>query len=331
MLMNPRFMYFFSMLLLSLMIVISSNSWFSAWIGLELNILSFIPILMTKNNQQLTEASLKYFLTQALASIVFIFSALFSLTFSSPFIIMLMMSLLLKLGSSPFHMWFPVVAEGLSWNKFLILATVQKISPLLLLTFISFTYTKIILTAALLSGITGGVGGFNLNLLRSMMAFSSINHMGWLLLALIINNSMMWIYFGIYIIILSSIVQMFSYYQLTSVPQINSSLSLNPMIKLICFMNMFSLSGLPPFLGFVPKWLIIKNASAMMMIITLMGLIVSTLITLYYYMRISFNSNLLYSKSMWNKKLNFKMNIFNIFLSSVSIFGMFLCNWIYFL
>nr|YP_010579429.1 NADH dehydrogenase subunit 2 [Lepidurus couesii]UNY33511.1 NADH dehydrogenase subunit 2 [Lepidurus couesii] len=333
MLINPRFLCFFSLLMLSLMIVVSSNSWFSAWIGLELNLLSFIPIVMTKNNQQLTEAGLKYFLIQALASVIFMLSALFSLfcfnESSHSIIVILMMSLLLKLGASPFHMWFPIVAEGLSWNKFFILATTQKINPLLLLSTMPLAHNKFILLIAILSGIVGGLGGFNLNLLRSMMAFSSINHIGWLLFASLINNSLMWIYFFVYTIILFSVAQLFSLYQLTSMTQINSNHSLNPVIKLLFFFNMFSLGGLPPFLGFLPKWLIIKNTSAMVMITSLMVLILSTLITLYYYLRISFNSNLLYSKITWSKKLNFKLTPPAILLSFISIFGLFLCNWFY--
>nr|UNY33498.1 NADH dehydrogenase subunit 2 [Lepidurus apus apus] len=333
MLINPRFLCFFSLLLLSLMIVISSNSWFSAWVGLELNLLSFIPIMVTKNNQQLTEAGLKYFLIQALASVVFMFSALFSLfcfnNSSYLIIIILMMSLLLKLGAAPFHMWFPVVAEGLSWDKFLILSTIQKINPLLLLMMIPLTHSKLILLAAMLSGVVGGLGGFNLNLLRSMMAFSSINHIGWLLLASLINNLVMWIYFFVYVIILSSVTSLFNLYQLTSVPQINSNHSLNPLIKLLLSLNMFSLGGLPPFLGFLPKWFIIKNASTTMMIFSVMILIISTLMTLYYYLRISFNSNLLYSKIMWNKKLTFKLTNPIMLLSFVSVFGLILCNWSY--
>nr|YP_009689591.1 NADH dehydrogenase subunit 2 [Lepidurus arcticus]QCZ36036.1 NADH dehydrogenase subunit 2 [Lepidurus arcticus] len=333
MLINPRFLCFFSLLMLSLSIVISSNSWFSAWVGLELNLLSFIPIMMTKNNQQLTEAGLKYFLIQALASVIFMFSALFSLFYfnysSHSIIIILMMSLLLKLGASPFHMWFPAVAEGLSWNKFFILATIQKINPLLLLSTIPFTPAKFILLTAMLSGLVGSLGGFNLNLLRSMMAFSSINHIGWLLFASLLNNSLMWIYFFVYVIILSSMAQLFNLYQLTSMSQINSNHSLSPGVKLLLFLNMFSLGGLPPFLGFLPKWLIIKNASAIMMIASLMVLILSTLITLYYYLRISFSSNLLYSKITWTKKLNFKLAPMVICSSYISIFGLLLCNWFY--
>nr|YP_009045939.1 NADH dehydrogenase subunit 2 [Triops australiensis]CDR98435.1 NADH dehydrogenase subunit 2 [Triops australiensis] len=325
---NPRSICFFSLLILSTMIVISSNSWFCSWIGLELNVLSFIPIILNKNNQQLTEASVKYFLIQALASVIFLSNAIMNSFYflnSILFICLITVSLLLKLGASPFHMWFPMVAEGLPWNKFLILATIQKINPLLLLSIISWN-NNLILIAALFSSMVGALGGLNISLLRSMMAFSSINHIGWLLMASMISNYMMWLYFIIYTLILLPITQSFNNLNLIHLNQMTSSNNFNSLNKSLVIFNMLSLGGLPPFLGFLPKWIIIKSACSMFMISSIIILIMSTLITLYYYIRISYNSMLI-SNNLWSKNSNYKIKFSTKFMSFISMFGLMFSNW----
>jgi NADH-ubiquinone oxidoreductase chain 2 len=95
------------------LIAISASSWLGAWIGLEINLLSFIPLMSDKFNQFSTEAALKYFLTQALASSILLFGVLYlgisnQLTFSSSLEetslnILLSSTLLLKMGAAPFH------------------------------------------------------------------------------------------------------------------------------------------------------------------------------------------------------------------------------------
>ncbi|KAG7168731.1 Cytochrome c oxidase subunit 1-like 14, partial [Homarus americanus] len=74
---------------------------------LELNLLSFIPLIITKNNQYSSESALKYFLIQALGSAIIIFSASIILISPSVAPLCLALALLLKLGAAPFHFWFP--------------------------------------------------------------------------------------------------------------------------------------------------------------------------------------------------------------------------------
>jgi NADH-ubiquinone oxidoreductase chain 2 len=87
-------------------------------------LLSFIPLIIDTNNLLSTEASLKYFLTQALASAIFLFRSIFFIlqlnifsiiNLNSNFITLaILSSLLLKSGAAPFHFWFPGVIEGLN-------------------------------------------------------------------------------------------------------------------------------------------------------------------------------------------------------------------------
>jgi NADH-ubiquinone oxidoreductase chain 2 len=71
--------------------------------GLELNLLSFIPLISSKNNQYSSEAALKYFLIQALGSSIIIISASFIMSSSELATTLFTVALLLKAGAAPFH------------------------------------------------------------------------------------------------------------------------------------------------------------------------------------------------------------------------------------
>jgi NADH-ubiquinone oxidoreductase chain 2 len=113
MLIHPTRLLFYITLIIGTLISISSTSWLGAWLGLEINLLSFIPLMADKHNQFSTEAALKYFLTQALASAILLFAVIcigltIHLTFSrilntDPLPIILSSTLILKIGAAPFH------------------------------------------------------------------------------------------------------------------------------------------------------------------------------------------------------------------------------------
>jgi NADH-ubiquinone oxidoreductase chain 2 len=92
-----------------ILISISSNSWLGAWIGLEINLISFIPLMSSQENIYTTEASLKYFLVQALASSSLLFLVVIKMLVSNTMITRRMHSyavitpLLMKIGAAPLH------------------------------------------------------------------------------------------------------------------------------------------------------------------------------------------------------------------------------------
>nr|YP_009864991.1 NADH dehydrogenase subunit 2 [Daldorfia horrida]QKE42629.1 NADH dehydrogenase subunit 2 [Daldorfia horrida] len=281
-------LFFFFSLLLGSILSISSSSWFGAWIGLELNLLSFIPLITIKMNSYMSEAALKYFLTQALASTVIIMSTsmfLFNSLLSSP---IMLMALLLKVGAAPFHFWFPQVMEGLLWPQTLILMSIQKLAPMFLISYLTtnLILVQIISISAILSALIGGFGGFNITKLRKIMAFSSINHMSWMLVAISINDMMWLLYFSFYVFISSSIVILFHFTQVFTINDLFNPNYPNPIPTLLIPLSLLSLGGLPPFTGFLPKWMMIQILVTNKMIITLSFLLFSALITLYFYLRI---------------------------------------------
>nr|YP_010430998.1 NADH dehydrogenase subunit 2 [Aedes vexans]USS60615.1 NADH dehydrogenase subunit 2 [Aedes vexans] len=330
---------FFIMLISGSLITISSNSWLGAWMGLEINLLSFIPLMNEgKKNLMTSESSLKYFLTQAFASSILLFAIiLMMLFFNSNWMmnnnfnnLLILSTLLLKSGAAPFHFWFPGVMEGLNWINGLILMTWQKIAPLMLISY-NLNY-NFFLISILLSMIIGSLGGLNQTSLRKLMAFSSINHLGWMLMAML-NNELLWFtYFILYSILSMSIVLMFNNFKLFHFNQIFNFSLMNPSIKFFMFLNLLSLGGLPPFLGFLPKWLVIQNLVEMNQMFLLFIAVCLTLITLYYYLRMSYSIYMLnYNKNSWMLSTSYNNSNMNLILTLnfISIMGLVIITLIY--
>nr|YP_010454756.1 NADH dehydrogenase subunit 2 [Paegniodes cupulatus]QZZ23945.1 NADH dehydrogenase subunit 2 [Paegniodes cupulatus] len=337
MLLHPTRILFYTTLFMGTIITISSSSWLGAWMGLEINLLSFIPLMSNKNNQFATEAALKYFLVQALASAFLLFGVIClslytQFTFSQfaafiPFNHIISSALMLKMGAAPFHFWFPGVMEGLNWINGLILMTWQKIAPLVL---ISYTLYSNLFTFSiiLLSSLAGSLGGFNQTSLRKIMAFSSINHLGWMLAATLLGTNYWATYFSFYAFLSFSIILLFNSYQISHINQIFSLPMTNQTLKLALFCNLLSLGGLPPFLGFLPKWIIIQGLVQMGLFPLVTSMVLLTLITLYFYIRMGYSAFMLtHSNPKWNNILPSSPTtqwLVNS-LMSLSLLGLLLC------
>nr|YP_010378540.1 NADH dehydrogenase subunit 2 [Hestinalis nama]QYC94736.1 NADH dehydrogenase subunit 2 [Hestinalis nama] len=324
---NSNKMFFLIILCFSTLISISSNSWLGCWIGLEINLLSFIPLISNPNNLLNSEASLKYFLTQSIASINFLFSILLSMLSLKNFMlndlisILINSSMLMKMGSLPFHFWFPNIMEGLSWLNCFILMTWQKITPMILLSYyfnMNFLFTMMILNV-----LVGTIGSFNQTSLRKLMAFSSINNLGWMLMALMISENLWMIYFTFYLFFVSFLCFMF---YITNIFYLNQlfNFNMNFLIKISIMINFLSLGGLPPFLGFFPKWLIINYLMTNNLIIITFIFLMTSLIMLFVYIRISYTSLMFYNIKLKWLKIFIKNNYLIIinFLSFISLLGM---------
>nr|QBF01177.1 NADH dehydrogenase subunit 2 [Stegana cyclostoma] len=322
------------------LITVTANSWLGAWMGLEINLLSFIPLMSDNNNLMSSEASLKYFLIQAMASTILLFAIILFMMknmmnyeINMSYISMIMLSsLLLKSGAAPFHFWFPNIMEGLSWMNCLLLMTWQKIAPLMLIFHINIKF--ILFSSIILSVIIGSLGGLNQSSLRKLMAFSSINHLGWMLMALNSNEIIWSIYFILYSFLSFTLIFMFNNYKIFHFNQMFSLFFNSQILKFILFMNFLSLGGLPPFLGFLPKWLVIQQLSMDNLYFLLMILIMTTLITLFFYMRICYSAFMLnYYENNWNMHMKTKNTNHNLylFMSFFSIFGLSFISILYFM
>nr|AML26703.1 NADH dehydrogenase subunit 2 [Elateroidea sp. BMNH 1274729] len=305
---------------------VSSYSWLGMWMGLEINLLSFIPLMKSKNLLS-TETSTKYFITQALASTIILMTIISSMTKThlmvnsySSLTVMMNSALLVKMGAAPFHFWFPEVMEGLSWTSCLVLSTWQKIAPLTLFMYNinNMKFSTLIIVSCMIISATQG---FNQLSLRKILAYSSINHLGWMLSTISLSESIWLTYLVIYSF--SNTITMMALWKLniSLVSQINQWTSSNPLKKILTLIMFLDLMGIPPFLGFFPKWLTIQLLTENKLPLLTMTMILFTTILAFMYMRTLITSLALNNQSSnWVKTTSSaKMLMLNISLLSLSL------------
>nr|QLY89472.1 NADH dehydrogenase subunit 2 [Limnia unguicornis] len=328
---NSSKLLFFTFTMVSSLMAVSATSWLGAWMGLEINLLSFIPLMSDSNNLMSSESSLKYFLTQALASSVLLFSVILfmlesNLIFKS-FLdypsSMILFSLLIKSGAAPFHFWFPLVMEGLSWTNALILMTWQKLAPL---TLISYTNeNNIIGICVIASVVVGSLSGLNQTSLRKLLAYSSINHLGWMLIAMT-SSEILWLnYYSFYVFLSFIVVILFNFMGVGSLNQLFSMPFHSLAIKFMLFLGILSLGGLPPFVGFFPSWMVIEQLILNSQFVMVFILVLCSLVTLFFYLRLGYSAFVIgHSESNWNLKISFGTNMFKLILvfSFFSLIGL---------
>nr|ANJ70368.1 NADH dehydrogenase subunit 2 [Contacyphon variabilis] len=321
---------FFTTLISGTLISISSSSWLGTWMGLEINLISFVPLISNSKNLFSSESAMKYFLVQALASTSFLFSIIllmilnslneFSLTNWS-LITILNSSLYLKMGAAPLHFWFPEVMSKLNWSQSMILLTWQKIAPMMLLTYTMsnniFSYLIIISSVCV-----GSIIGLNQTMMQKLMAYSSINHIGWMLASMLFMENIWLIYFTIYSSVTILLVLLMKNLNIFFLKQLFINMN-NSSLKFSFIINFLSLGGLPPFLGFLPKWIIIQNMINESMFMLTFIMIMMTMITLFFYLRVTFSILLInYNENNWKPNLKFKNKKFIFFLNMISLSGL---------
>nr|YP_778826.1 NADH dehydrogenase subunit 2 [Erignathus barbatus]AAN84581.1 NADH dehydrogenase subunit 2 [Erignathus barbatus]AAQ93792.1 NADH dehydrogenase subunit 2 [Erignathus barbatus]CAJ57015.1 NADH dehydrogenase subunit 2 [Erignathus barbatus] len=299
------------------MIVLTSSHWLLTWIGFEMNMLAIIPILMKKYNPRAMEASTKYFLTQATASMILMMGIIINLMFSGQWTIskipnpiassLVTIALTMKLGMAPFHFWVPEVTQGIPLSSGMILLTWQKIAPLSVLYQISPSINpKLLITMAIASVLIGGWGGLNQTQLRKIMAYSSIAHMGWMAIILTYNPTLMVLNLVIYITMTLSTFMLFMHNSSTTTLSLSHTWNKLPLMTSLILTLMMSLGGLPPLSGFTPKWMIIQELTKNDMIILPTFMAITALLNLYFYMRLSYTTTLTMFPSVNNMKMKWQ-------------------------
>nr|YP_010721495.1 NADH dehydrogenase subunit 2 [Hilethera xinjiangensis]WDS74912.1 NADH dehydrogenase subunit 2 [Hilethera xinjiangensis] len=321
---------FLSSLMMGTILSISSNSWMGVWMGLEINLLSIIPMLTNSKNMMINESAIKYFIIQAMASTMLLISILliqmkYVMWWEKENVssMMISSSMMIKMGAAPFHFWLPEVMGSSSWMNCLILLTWQKIAPMMVLSYCilisNFTFTVV-----MLSIIIGAMGGLNQTSLRQIMAYSSISHLGWMISSMVISENMWESYFFIYLLLNTVVVITFSSMKLFFLNQIYLSGNLKTEIKFMIMLSLLSLGGLPPMLGFLPKWIVILTLIDNNMTTMMFLMLMFTTITLYYYMRISFSAIIMsHTETSWTTETkNNKSKMILPMLTTISILGL---------
>nr|AAZ06509.1 NADH dehydrogenase subunit 2 [Anolis meridionalis] len=317
-------------------ITLTSYHWLMAWIGLEINTMAIIPIISSPHNQRSTEAATKYFLTQAAASATILFSSMINawqtgtwditnLSYT-PSCIMFTIALAMKLGLAPVHFWLPEVLQGSTLPTALIITTWQKLAPMALiyLTIVNLS-TPLLILMGMMSSMVGGWGGLNQTQTRKIMAYSSIAHLGWMVTVSSIMTNLMILNLVIYIAMTTALFSLLIMSKSKTIQDTTMTWTLSPALTTITMILLLSLGGLPPLTGFTPKWLILEELVTQNLIPTATIMMFSSLLSLFFYLRLTYTTSLTLSpnttqtKLKWRTKTNFTTPLI-IIPSTASIF-----------
>ena len=278
-------------------IMVSANDFMSLYLGLELNSLAaYVLASILRRDTRSAEAGLKYFVLGALASGILLYgmSLLYGFTGGTSFevvrqgltgeistgalfgLIFVMAGLAFKIAAVPFHMWTPDVYEGAPTPVTAFFATAPKVAAVALTARVVFdvfgaqeaAWQQIVMFAALASIVFGALGAIGQENLKRLLAYSSINNIGFILLGLAVANqdgaSAMLIYLFIYVAMsLGSFVALLMLRDsegnlFETFADIKGLAVTQPAIAWSLLILMFSLAGIPPLLGFYGKFVVFQ-------------------------------------------------------------------------
>nr|BAV89501.1 NADH dehydrogenase subunit 2 [Gymnogobius heptacanthus] len=297
--MNPYILLLlFLGLTLGTTITATSSHWLLAWMGLEINTLAIIPLMAQQHHPRAIEATTKYFLTQATAAATLLFAGITNAWLTGQWDIQLMLhplpttmvilALALKIGLAPLHTWLPEVLQGLDLTTGLVLSTWQKLAPFALLLQLPAANQELLIFLGLTSTLVGGWGGLNQTQLRKILAYSSIAHLGWMLIILQFAPSLTLLALITYLVMTSSMFLMLNFNNATSINSLATTWTKAPLATALAPLLLLSLGGLPPMTGFMPKWLILQELTKQGLPMTATFAALTALLSLYFYLRVSY-------------------------------------------
>nr|AZL93309.1 NADH dehydrogenase subunit 2 [Ismarus sp. ZJUH_2016020] len=301
----------------SMIISISSNSIISIWMGMEMNMLTFSSMLIF-NSFYYKNSSIKYFLIQSFSSMILMYF-FFLISMNNNFLnlnfslIMINFMIIMKMGLPPLFNWYLNLMNNLNWNNCLNISIIQKIIPFYLMNFMLNFNNLIInnmnLLLLMMSMMFCSINSMKQILLKMIFSYSSIIHTSWMIFILMFNETLWMIYFLTYSFISISLMMFFKMYNMNFIN--NFMLLKKNIFKIMFFINILTISGLPPFMGFLMKWLSASLLINKMNFFILILFTLNSLIMMFYYLRIFFNSMMFF-----NNMNKFNINNMNLFIKS---------------
>jgi len=349
-----EYILFILFAILGSFVLISSDNFLTAFIGLELQSLSlYLMAAFNTKNLNSNEAGIKYFSLGALSSgfllfgisMIYFDTASFSFqnlnnysTISEVGLALVLIALFFKVSAAPFHIWTPDVYEGSPTISTLFFATLPKFASLIFLFRIyhelniskidSLYYIfQIVCAISLLVGVYGAI---TQKIIKRLLAFSSINHIGFMLLAIMsyqyMSEGTIFFYliiylittFGVFSVILNLRTSEGEITLLTGLNGLKAS-SRSKAISMLVFL--FSLAGIPPFAGFFAKFFILSASINDGFYILSVIAVISSVIAAFYYLSVI--------KNMFFNELETELLLDNnrlssfIFISSAIIITLF--------
>ena len=309
-----------------MMMMVSAGDLMALYMGLELQSLAlYVVASLRRDSVKSTEAGLKYFVLGALSSGILLYGAslvygytgttLFSGIIASaegqaPIglligLVFVLAGLAFKVSAVPFHMWTPDVYEGSPTPITAFFATAPKMAAMALFARVAHDafggvvgdWQQVIAVLSLLSMFLGGIAAIGQTDIKRLMAYSSIAHMGYALMGLAAGTAFgvqaMLVYMAIYV---TMNVGTFAFVlsmerdgrPVTDIASLNLYSRAHPGRALAVLILMFSLAGVPPFLGFFGKLYVLRAAYDGGLVWLAVAGVIASVIGAFYYLRIVF-------------------------------------------
>lgn len=308
-----------------MMLMVSATSFLMLYMGLELQSLAlYVLAAFRRDSSRSSEAGLKYFVLGALSSGLLLYgiSLVYGFTGSLVFaqvaqviaanpphtgitvgLVFILAALAFKVSAAPFHMWTPDVYEGAPTSVTAFFSVVPKLAGMGLLMHVLFVpfagltadWSQLISVMAALSMTIGALGALGQTNIKRLLAYSSIGHVGFALMALAAGNAVgakaVLLYLAFYVIMsiaaFSVVLLMHrDNRMLEDISDLSGISRLHPGLAAAMAVIMFSMAGIPPMVGFFTKLYVFMAAlQAGMVLVPVIGAIASV-VGAYYYIRI---------------------------------------------
>jgi NADH-quinone oxidoreductase subunit N len=312
--------------LLGMMVMISANHFISLYIGLELLSLSLYALVaLQRDSRQATEAAMKYFVLGALASgfLLYGMSLLYGVTGTLELpamaqvlqagvqneivlvfgLVFLIAGLGFKLGVAPFHMWVPDIYQGAPSAVTLFVGSAPKLAAFAIAMRLLVdglhpqveNWQGMLAVMAVLSLAIGNLAAIMQTNIKRMLAYSTISHMGFLLLG-IMSGTFAGYAAGMFYVIAYVLMSLGSFglvvylsrngLEAENIDDFRGLNSRNPWLAALMAILMFSMAGLPPFVGFYAKLAILQSLVGAGFIWLAVVAVMFSLIGAFYYLRV---------------------------------------------
>ena len=239
--------------------------------------MSFLIFIYRRYRIIRIESCIKYFFIQRVGSAVLI-----RMLYDKRNFIGMMYSLVLriKIGAGPFYFWFPSMCSGIDWSSCFMLMFFQKVLPLCLIYILIHWIIWIVVLVRLIMGV---MGSFNQRGIKELLAYSSVHHLGWILIIRIKGNLRWVLYLLIYGFVLLRVVLL-----IVKEEVVDFSMMYKCKNKVWFIVRMLRMAGIPPLFGFFLKWMALINVIDLGLLWVIM-LVIASVIILYVYVRIIYD------------------------------------------
>nr|YP_010990604.1 NADH dehydrogenase subunit 2 [Suva longipenna]WOW98931.1 NADH dehydrogenase subunit 2 [Suva longipenna] len=305
---NSKLMFILT-LMTSTISNLSSNNILFSWMMMEINLISFLPLLTKK--KKVTDQIMKYLIIQSASSSIMLMSILINNILETPLYnsIMLTISMLMKMGMMPTHLWMPTMMSNISWNNCMILTTWQKIIPTTVIC--QMISMKMMMIPMILSLLMSPATGMKQLSMKKMMAYSSISNSPWMITSMYLSKFQFIYFMVIYSTMNILIMNMLKKQNILYMNQMNMQKKQQKMFFIIMIL---SISGMPPTMGFFPKWMILQSIINKSIWLS-SSMILSSTMSTFMYMKLTSTTMMEFSTK--KKKMNFSNKNISILMMNV--------------